>query len=285
MKQALKTIYSAVPFKRQLFSIIRLLHPPESVYKHLHFKGVFVVHVHNSSFKIHHNGCQVENDLFWRGMSHWESRSLKLWADLAKESNVILDVGANTGVYSLVAGAVNPNATICAFEPLKAVYGQLRFNISLNNFKIKAFEIAASNQGGETTFYTDNEFSYAGSVNKNHHFENIKELKVKCETLDDFITRMDILPDLIKIDVERHEPEVIEGFMSHIRKYHPSMLVEVLDERTGQKIRQLLRDSQYLYYSVNDKTGEIKAMSQMEKSQDFNVLVITEERAKKAGLF
>jgi tRNA1(Val) A37 N6-methylase TrmN6 len=42
---------------------------------------------------------------------------LALWIKLCRQSETILDVGANTGVYALVAGAVNKKAKIFAFEP------------------------------------------------------------------------------------------------------------------------------------------------------------------------
>jgi FkbM family methyltransferase len=284
MKKLLKRIYHLIPFKKPLFLLIRPIRLPQKIYQHLYFKGVFTVPVNTSSFKIYHNGYPIENELFWAGFKRWEARSLQLWADLAAKSNTILDVGANTGVYSLLAGAVNPEASIFAFEPLRTVYSQLKQNVSINKFIIKPFEIAMSNQNGEMSFFADKEFSYSGSLNRNHDLENTMELKVKSETLDHFISRMKIAPDLVKIDVERHEPEVLEGFMGHINKHHPTMLIEVLDENIGEKIRELLKGSGYIYFSINDKTQEMKRMDQMGKSEDFNVLVITEEKAASVGL-
>jgi hypothetical protein len=137
---------------------------------------------------------------------------------------------------------------------------------------------------GKTVFYADGDFSYAGSLNKNHHVEKSKMVEVQCETLDSFVKRNNIIPDLVKIDVERHEPEVIEGFMGHIKSHQPAMLIEVLDESIGARLRDLFQNSQYLYFSVNDKTKELKRMREMGKSEDFNVLVITEKMAQKLGL-
>ena len=46
-----------------------------------------------------------------------ERQSLRLWLQAAKHARTIFDVGANSGVYAL-AGAVNKNASIDAFEPI-----------------------------------------------------------------------------------------------------------------------------------------------------------------------
>ena len=151
MKQVLKSIYNAIPFKKQLFSLLRPFNPSEAIYQHLHFKDTFNVRVGEGSFKIKHYGYQVENDLFWKGLKHFEATTLNLWKELAKKAKTIIDIGANTGVFSLVAGAVNPTAKIIAFEPLPDNYNKLQANVRLNNFNIVAHRIAISNQSGETT--------------------------------------------------------------------------------------------------------------------------------------
>lgn len=285
MKQTLKRIYSAIPFKKQLFTAVRLLKPSQGIYQHLHFKGVIKVPVANSNFKINHYGNQVENDLFWAGFKNWESVSLDLWTRLSRSSVTILDVGANTGVYSLISGAVNPAASIYAFEPHPGVYKRLVANAALNTFKVKTFPIAASNSNGETSFYvSQDDFSYTASLNKDHMETNTREIKVETKTLDSFVSEQNLLPDLVKIDVERFEPEVIQGFMNTIRRHHPTMLIEVLDDEIGAKLKDLLQDTRYQYYSINETKGTITRMAEMGKSEEFNVLICTLEVAGRLGI-
>lgn len=284
MKKLLKSAYKALPLKKQLFSIVRLFNPSESIYQHLHFNGVFKVKTDNGTFKIKHSGYQVENDLFWTGLDKWEQVSLNLWKKLSRQSNLIIDIGANTGVYSLISGAENKRASIFAFEPL--VYEQLAENVRLNDFNIRPSNIAISNRNGEASFFTDSkDFSYTASLNKNHQANwNKIEIKVKTQTLDSFCTENNIIPDLVKIDVERHEPEVIEGFIGTIKRHLPTMLIEVLDEEIGVRLRDLLKDTPYQYYSINETKGTCKRMDRMGKSEEFNVLVCTKEVARSLGL-
>ena len=42
--------------------------------------------------------------------------------------DVIFDIGANTGIYSMVTKAINPSSKIHAFEPSKQTYFKLKLN-------------------------------------------------------------------------------------------------------------------------------------------------------------
>ena len=67
----------------------------------------------------------------------WEKESLKIWKELCQTSDVILDVGANTGVYSLVAKAANPESRVIAFEPVKRTFDRLEHNNNINGFDMR----------------------------------------------------------------------------------------------------------------------------------------------------
>jgi hypothetical protein len=61
----LKKLYQGIPFKKQLFKMLRPFSVSESLFRHLHFKGVFAVTIDkNHRFKIHHIGVKVENEIF-----------------------------------------------------------------------------------------------------------------------------------------------------------------------------------------------------------------------------
>ena len=69
-----------------------------------------------------HYGFQLENEIFWSGLTNgWEKISTRLWIELSKNSKVIFDIGANTGIYSLVSKSINPTSQVFAFEPVKRV--------------------------------------------------------------------------------------------------------------------------------------------------------------------
>jgi precorrin-6B methylase 2 len=75
------------------------------------------------SFRLIHYGEEIENDFFWEGLpGRREKISMGLWMRLVPKAEVILDVGANSGVYSLVAAVMNPAARVYGFEPLTDLF-------------------------------------------------------------------------------------------------------------------------------------------------------------------
>lgn len=289
MKIFLKSLYNLIPYKRELYIILKKIwNPGESIYQHLHFKGNFKVSVEDKSFKIMHYGYQIENDIFWAGVAgNWEKDSINLWIELCKFSNVIFDLGANTGIYSLIAKTVNPTAEIYAFEPVKRIFKKLQHNISINNFNITAIEKAVSNYDGTAIIYDiPDEHVYAVTVNKNMHSAGTKTVDTVIETvtLNTFIRDNNIKNiDLIKIDVETHEPEVLEGFSDYLKKYEPTILIEILNDEIGMNVEKQLTGLNYLYFNINEKGG-IRQVSSITKSDYFNYLICKPEIATRIKL-
>ena len=159
LKSILKSIYRAIPFKHQIYVLVRSIwRPPQRVYQHLHFVGTMKVKVDNQhSFRMRHYGYQLENEIFWNGiMNGWGKNSLRIWKKLVAQSDVIVDVGANTGVYALLAKTINPGADVYAFDPVDRVFEKLLHNVSLNNYDITCIKKAASNSSGYARIYDTN---------------------------------------------------------------------------------------------------------------------------------
>src|SRR6266404_2888748 len=150
-----KSIYNALPLKPQVFEMLRPMHLPHRLYRHLHFKGLIDIDVKDSDpFKIMHYGYAEENELFWAGLEGcWESVSLDIWRRLAASAKVICDVGANHGVYSLVAKAVNRDSRVYAFEPVETILRRFKANCELNDYDIEAVLAAVSDFDGQSVLH------------------------------------------------------------------------------------------------------------------------------------
>lgn len=289
MKSFLKKIYLIVPFKKSVYVFLKkFITLPKSVYKHLYFKGIFRVKYENIDFRIKHHGYQLENEIFWGGLENgWEKESIKLWAKLCRKSNVVIDIGANTGIYSLLAKSVNPKTTVYAFEPIERIFKKLIYNNSINNFDIKCEQCALSNYNGKGIIYDSSaEHMYSVTVNKNMTPNNkkVKEVEIDVCTLSFYFNRHAIKNvDLIKIDVETHEPEVLEGFINKLYKYKPALLIEVLDDEKGKEIETLVEEIPYLYFNINEKTG-VRQVEMITQSDSFNYLLCTKEDASYLNL-
>jgi FkbM family methyltransferase len=292
MKKKLKYIYNIIPLKRELFSFLKKwIKPSQSVYQHLHFKGNFEVSINpNESFHIFHHGGIEENEIFWNGLEGgWEKKSTALWIELARNSNSIFDIGANTGLYALIARTVNPKADIHTFEPIPGVFSLLKKNTLINNYTISNHELALSNFNGTASIFLpiDSDFAYSVTVNKNRLHENnkAKELTVKTQTLKSFIEEKNIQSiDLMKIDVETHEPEVLEGMGEYLTKYKPNIIIEVLENEIAEQLKPLLNNLGYFIFNIDDKNNTIRRIYTIEKSDYWNLLLCDENTAKKLNL-
>jgi FkbM family methyltransferase len=284
MKKMIKNVYEKIPFKREAFSLLKITaNLPESVYQHLYFNGIINVKVNEKeSFKMMHYGHPIENDLFWKGLyGNWEKKSMKLWTSLSKKSNIIFDIGANTGVYSMVSKAVNSGAEVHAFEPFEAIHQKLDYNASINNFKIHTNCKAISNYTGDGVIYTDGgDFAYSVTVNKNLWVKDHQPVKlnIKTITLKEYIEQNKITNiDLMKIDVETHEPEVMEGFIPYFNQFKPILLIEILNDEVAQKLNNYFDVDKYSFYNIDEKAGVRKTISLM-KSDFYNYLIVPKEK-------
>jgi FkbM family methyltransferase len=283
----LKFIYDFLPFKKNIFYLLRLFKLPYNIIKHLHFKGVFKVKVESRDFLIMHYGYQIENELFWYGLLNgWEKISMKIWIDLCKDSQVIFDIGANTGVYSLVAKTLSPKSQVYGFEPVERVFQKFKYNNELNKFDVFCCDFAISNQDGEAIIYeVPSEHVYSVTVNKNTTQNvNATSTKIKTKKLSTFIKEQKIEKvDLIKIDVETHEPEVLEGMEAYLHEYKPTLLIEILNDDVGRKVQDLLKGIDYLFFNI-DEIGPPKMVTKIVKSDYYNYLICRKEIAQKLNL-
>jgi FkbM family methyltransferase len=290
MRSLLKRLYTRLPFKQPVFKVLRLLPLPRSVFQHLHFTGIIDIAVPGSgSFRMRHYGYMIENELFWRGIKGWERTSLELWMRLCRRSDTIIDVGANTGVYALLARTVNPTATIIAVEPVLRVFQKMEENIALNGGGIRAVRAAMTDHEGEVLLYDLPEIDHvlAVSLNADHlsRMKGLRAVPVPARTMAGIAAEFGLSRiDLMKIDVETHEPEVLSGFMELLRRDRPTLLIEILNDAVAARVEGLVKGLGYLYYNIDDVTWPPEKVERLVKSKHFNYLFCQPQVAESIGL-
>ncbi|MGM9506795.1 hypothetical protein ACS5NO_03680 [Larkinella sp. GY13] len=84
----------------------------------------------------------------------------------------------------------------------------------------------------------------------------------------------------MKIHVEGHEIEVLQGMDQYLLSYKPTLLIEILTDSFGAKIQEILKYADYLYFNLNKDLIPI-LQKEIIASQYHNYLICLLSVAKK----
>jgi FkbM family methyltransferase len=175
-------------------------------------------------------GCRIGAHLERCG--EFEPESLIAWADAVQPGKAVIDVGAYTGLYAILAAKLGGFAV--ALEPMNDQRGQLRKNVDLNDVRldVQIRPIAASDRAGSLRLWFNGRVSLTSgaSVDKDAGSESVVVLSDAIDNLG----YGDVCA--IKIDAERHEPDVLRGAAKTIARDRPVLIVESLDEASREAI-------------------------------------------------
>jgi len=164
-----------------------------------------------------------------------------------KLGDVFVDVGAHVGKYSFYAARqVGDSGLVIAIEPHPKNVENLKKGIRLNGFKnIKVVEKACSDRSGRA-FLLEYELSARHEIT-----DKPTKLMVEIDTLDNILQSFRInRVDMLKIDVNGHEYQVIEGARNTLKNYKPTILMEVMLENK-EKVFSYLRKFGYEAKIIN----------------------------------
>jgi FkbM family methyltransferase len=145
-----------------------------------------------------------------------------------------LDIGSNSGLYSLIVANLSKVIKIISFEPIKETFLKLKKNIKLNDFRnIKIFNFGLSNKNKKLKVKAlkKNNIIQSGGfavANSNDDLNNLHTEKAIFK-IGDQIIKLERKKIYIKIDVEGHEEFVIDGLVKLIKKNNIFLQVEIFD--------------------------------------------------------
>jgi FkbM family methyltransferase len=265
--------------------------------------GVFEADYCGRRFRFFAEGDDMLADLLYYGFKP-EEAELRLFEALARRSRVVLDVGANTGLYSVIGGLTNPQARSFAFEPHPANHARLLRNLELNGLSyVEALPQAVGRECGPLRFSipADGSVSMIASADPafagTFHHGGTKAVEVGCTTLDAFVAERGLeRVDLVKLDVEYHEEAVLEGARETLARAGPVLLCEVLvydflvarvpevegkiDPGHWQRLEHLLGEAGYRFYSIGDR-GLLRVDSLYSAPQHDGYLFSKKESARR----
>ncbi len=144
------------------------------------------------------------------------------------QAPVILDVGANCGLFSVLAAQHYPSARIYAFEPAPDL--SVLANKNLEGHGGIVIQKAVAGESGKTTLFINNNSQQTNSIIRSAVMAAGKltgEYEVKTISLDDFVKAEGIEKiDVLKIDVQGAESLVLAGASEALKKTS-ALIVEI----------------------------------------------------------
>ncbi|MEO7837332.1 MAG: FkbM family methyltransferase [Acidimicrobiales bacterium] len=199
------------------------------------------------------SGDSISKALFWYGLNGYERHAVELLSALATKASSFLDVGANTGVYSLLAAASNDNLAVHAFEPVPSVFARLQRNARLNHFaNLALHQMAVSSVSGRAEIHVPADAVPLEASLLPGFRANTDSVSVQVTTIDDFVAAAGIARvDVLKVDTEGTSRMVIAGALNTLSRDAPLLVCEVLYAvDTDTAAWPLLRDLGYLAFLV-----------------------------------
>ncbi len=195
------------------------------------------------ALRFHHG--DTTDYLWWLG--EYERATLELFCHLAAGCEVILDVGARDGVFTLFGAAANPEAQVVAFEADPEAVLALQANVALNQSlaagRVTVIDAALGTLDGTASLYLS-----GGNSSLDPQFRagaSLIEVTVRRgdSVLDELALGKGV--GLMKIDTEATEPDVLTGLDETIRRDRSLIVCEVLAGRTEDRLQDFVERHGY----------------------------------------
>ncbi len=168
---------------------------------------------------------------------------------------VMFDVGANFGLYSMLAGVRGGVQEIHAFEPVGRNYNQLCANVFANQLDdyVSTYHMALSNQVGEAVMrvapLSSGVSRLAEADDRAADAQFTKTETVTTARLDDLIP-VSGQAIYAKIDVEGHELSVLDGARSVLANNHGALQIEAFGDAGGKAVAERVSALGYEHVGV-----------------------------------
>lgn len=213
-----------------------------------------------------------------RGGRGHEPETMEHFVRLAREaSGTIFDIGANTGLFALVAASVNPEVSVHAFEAVPRTFERLVANVGLNpGLDVTAHPDAVARQSGTARLFVPHTGLPLDASLLAGYRDDVDVVEVTAVSVDDFVSvnRIERVA-LMKIDVEGTEDDVIAGALRTINRDRPTLICELLPARPpAERVPPLLRPLGYRFFHLRgsgavEVTGPIAGYD----GRDYNFLI------------
>jgi len=202
--RALKAYYPAHPLHRRFLAAIR----PEA-----------------TTVMGHKMYLDVVDSLLLSMRGVYEPEETKLVQSLVHPGDIVIDIGANIGYYTLqFAKLVRGAGKVIAFEPDPENFELLRRNVEINGYNITLERRAVSNRSGRLRLYRSSLNTADHRIFDSH--DGRLSVEVDAVRLDDYLRDLDSV-NFIKMDIQGAEGVALDGMIALLER---SPGVKILSE-------------------------------------------------------
>lgn len=188
-----------------------------------------------------------------------------------RDGDVVLDIGANIGYYTLIfAKLVGEKGNVFAFEPDPTNFALLKKNVEINGYQnVILVQKAVSNKTEKTRLYLSEDNKADHKIYDAH--DGRQSIEIEAIRLDDYFKDYDGRIDFIKMDIEGAEASALQGALNLLKKnknvklvteFWPSALKKSGAE-PGEYLN-LLIELGFSLYHLNEKEKKIEPIDASE---------------------
>lgn len=191
----------------------------------------------------------------------YEPELVALFREHLNPDRDVIDVGANIGFFSVLAGQLVRKGRVLAIEPTANAHSRLVRNLELNRVtdKVTVEQLLVGDADADVTMNVVSGLEEYSSIGEIVHpsavGREVRQEVIRCETLDTIVERHQLKPGIIKIDVEGAEGGVFGGALRTLKDHRPIVIAEfsrLLLEANGADPDQILNQLKELGYEVAD---------------------------------
>ena len=222
------------------------------------FKPTKVITKEGFLMNIHKSRDYISDNILWK--KEWESSKLKIFQKYIKSGDIVADIGANIGYYTLLFSRIVNDGKVYAFEPETANFDLLNRNIEENNIEnVNTSKLAISDKPKNVKLYFGEKTHGGGSI-IGYQKEYGSEI-INTTTLDDFFKGKNI--DFLKLDVEGSEFNILKSGKETLKKvrcivteFVPHNLVKY-NICNPKDFIKLLEKSNFKLFDIDEEIGSI----------------------------
>lgn len=203
--------------------------------------------------------CSIAKKFFWtdgRIEPKEDERAIEYFIKLSQKSKYIFDIGANSGIFSLISSIANPNAKVFSYDILPEAFHILIDNLMVNNLmdSVTPFLKGVGKSSIYNAPWNNITSEMPTSLKLDQDYKDKNSIEVEVKTLDNIFAELQINGQAcIKIDVEGFEGDIFENSKWVLKNHRPYFLCEVLMSAEDYiNYDNLLSDYNYNKYLITD---------------------------------